>query len=187
MPLSGDRPHPLTRQQFAWVKRLRAKKKKWKERRGRGSFGVLVRMREVVFCAEYFERLLEAGLLVSVEEKKEMATASAAIAGYRKAKHAATRLLKLPRIQEAMLEEFDSVGFGMKDWAKIIKSIAKGEADPRARLAAVDMAIKLTTGYAPTKSANMHAVNVTASDDKLFSSESFAAAPKPVATIIEQD
>jgi len=67
----------------------------------------------------------------------------------------ADELLRLPRIQQALSDKFDSAGFTLDRTTEIMASIAERSASDTDRLRACDMRIRMTIGYAPTKSASL--------------------------------
>lgn len=105
-------------------------------------------------------------------------------AGFAKRRHGvmmrkAEDMLSLPKIQNALDSKFNAVGLTMDRSVEIIANVAEGSAGDDAaivalKLRAVDMRIRLTTGYAPTKSASIQAhMNV----DGFFNEEQFKHPP----------
>lgn len=107
----------------------------------------------------------------------------------------ADELLQLPRIQQALDKKFADAGLPIEDCATIIAEIAHGRSmgtkrvpvgdkveeidivpTPRDRLAAIDMRVRMTTGYAPTKATNL---NLNARTDQFFEREVFNDVPQP--------
>lgn len=106
-------------------------------------------------------------------------------------------LLNMPRIQQALDAKFDAAGFTMDKVAEICAEIAQGtkrirtqmlgpggaivelerDVSPGDRLRAVDVRVRMTSGYAPTKSVN---ANVTP-PGRMFDPETWDETP-PIET-----
>lgn len=105
-------------------------------------------------------------------------------------------LLNMPRVQLALSEKFDAAGLSVDRCAAIVAEIASGDArvreqvltkdgvvelerdvSPADRLRAVDIRVRMTTGYAPTKqmNANVHV------GGRLYSEEAWNDTP-PIRT-----
>lgn len=83
--------------------------------------------------------------------------------------------LDMPRMQRAVNDILDARGFSLDRCAEIMAEIANDSEQTAAdRLRAVDMRIRLTTGYAPTKSGVLHA---HAHVDGFFDEKDFEKAP----------
>lgn len=83
--------------------------------------------------------------------------------------------LDMPRMQRAVDETLNAHNFTLDKCAEIMAEIATDKAQSASdRLRAIDMRIRLTTGYAPTKSGVLHAhTNV----DAFFDEKDFENAP----------
>lgn len=80
------------------------------------------------------------------------------------------QLLALPRMQAAISEMFAEAGLATQDIVGEIAAIAKSSKEKtESRLRALDMAIRMTTGYAPTKSINANFNGDKLYDQKIFS------------------
>lgn len=106
-------------------------------------------------------------------------------------------LLNMPRVQKALDEKFCAAGFTMERATEILAEIAEGtkrtsrqvlnadgavvelETDvlPSDRMRAVEMRIRMTTGFAPTKAVNVHG---KVQPDAFFNADEFAQTP-PIA------
>jgi hypothetical protein len=116
---------------------------------------------------------------------KEIAKRAARDAGYIRAGEG-RRLMKLDRIQEAIEIALTDAGFSLEQRAHVIAEVGN---DPKqsgdTRLRAAELGFKLTTGYAPSKSANLQ---VHARADQFFegNKEKFAK-PPPIDAIEGQE
>jgi hypothetical protein len=111
-------------------------------------------------------------------------------------------LLGMPRIQTALDEKFNAAGFSMDAVAAELAAIAlkkktyrvqvldgegvpvwlEREVSPSDQMRALDMRIRMTTGYAPTKTTNLNAnIKGTVGPDAMFDPEKFQATP-PIKT-----
>lgn len=83
--------------------------------------------------------------------------------------------IDMPRAQRALDEIFAANNFGLDRCAEQIADIALDKTQSAAdRLRAIDMRIRMTVGYAPTKSAALHAHT---SVDGFFDEKDFENAP----------
>lgn len=102
-------------------------------------------------------------------------------AGYRAASEAKAKdLLGLPRVQEHIRQSFAAAGLDDKAIADRLKRIVEGSNDEVA-LRAIELAIKATTGFAPTKSAHL-VRNENAGSDRFFHKGKFTAPGRPSLT-----
>lgn len=92
----------------------------------------------------------------------------------KRAERHALQLLALPRMQAAIAELFMDAGLGPDAIVREIAQIATGPDKPEVRLRALDMAVRMTTGYAPTKS-----INANFNGDKLFDPKTFGDGVPP--------
>lgn len=75
----------------------------------------------------------------------------------KRAERHAQQLLSLPRMQAQIAQMLADAGLSTQDIVGEIAQIATSTKEKaETRLRALDMAIRLTTGYAPTKSLNAH-------------------------------
>lgn len=89
----------------------------------------------------------------------------------------AQQLLALPRVQQAIAEKFAAAGLSTDDIVAEIAKIAKGgKVKAETRLRAMDMAVRMTTGYAPNRNLN---VNANVGGDKFFDREIFGDGKPP--------
>ena len=123
------------------------------------------------------------------EEAKQLARIAAVQAGYMQPS-AGERLLRLDRVQEAINISFEKHELGLDESTRLIADIAhNGEVDGKrndqVRLAAVRLRFALTTGFGPSKSANLQ---VHARADRFFeqNKEKFAK-PPPIDAIEGQE
>lgn len=97
-------------------------------------------------------------------------------------KNTANHLLRLARTQNALHEKLDAAGFTLENCAEIMASIAHDrEQTASDRLRAVDMRVRLTVGYAPTRNAS---ITATVTPDQFYDA-TFEGKPPPIA--IEHD
>ena len=87
-------------------------------------------------------------------------------------------LLRLPPVQQKLEDALVAAGFGVDRVAEIMATIANGDfEDPHkaaVQIKALELRMKLTTGFAPTKSANAH---FHGSVDNFFDDAAFSSAP----------
>jgi hypothetical protein len=119
-------------------------------------------------------------------------------AGYRERtpqaqENRAAQLLGMPRVQAAIMERMAANGVSLDSvaakLAEIIDSPMQQEKDgpgtpPDTVLRAIDLFFKTTTGYATTKSVNLHGGSKQM--DKFFNPELFASPGDPELTIDQE-
>lgn len=87
-------------------------------------------------------------------------------------------MLRLPAIQQNLEEKMVAAGFGLDRVAEIMAGIANGNFEDAAsaavQLKALELRMKITTGFAPAKSANLHRHETA---DNFFDNDAFESAP----------
>lgn len=185
-----DRYGHLNSLQYANV--LRARAKRAKERRQRnaarriaqGKFLWRQRERELVrnYILLTMKFVHERHRMPSNGERKELMKAAVEDSGYVR-ESSGPRVLGLGRIQQAIDEAMNDAKLTVTDAALIMADIAKHGKMDSDRLRAVELRFKLTTGFAPAKSAVLHGHTRV---DKLFDPRVFADTP-PALPVDGQD
>ena len=151
--------------------------------------------REWLFCCFYVDealkRAVDGGKKMTKAIAQEAGVLAVQRAGYREKqpyaqKMRAEEMLSLPRVQRGVLEILKEAGVDLPRCGKVIAEVmnapfgdtANGGVSAADKLKAVELVFKTTIGFAPTKSANLHAdVPV----DKFFSEDEYNETP-PIAT-----
>jgi hypothetical protein len=118
------------------------------------------------------------GLYALVKGNGELTTA-----GDRRSRY----LLTMPRIQAAIDQKFTEAGLSMERCAQIVSNIAEGRGEdvtPDHQLRAIDMRIRATVGYAPTKSIG---VQQHLGKDQFFDPEAYEKTPPIETEMIESE
>lgn len=175
-----------------WMAIVRNRKERNKSRRernaarriGQGKFLWRQRERELVrnYVLLTMKFVNERHRMPNPGERKAIMKASVEDSGYVR-ESAGPRVLSLGRIQQAIDEAMNDAKLTVDDAALIMADIAKHGKMDSDRLRAIELRFKLTTGFAPAKSAVLHGHTRV---DKLFDPRVFADTP-PALPVDGQD
>lgn len=137
--------------------------------------------REARFCTAFTLgvcALMARGKKITRAQLDALGAAALDDAGYRLPRpHKAHELLELPRVQSRIAEIFADKGVDVTKAADVLLRCMNDGDNNVTALAATELFFRVTTGFAVTKSANLHKHERA---DKFFDDASFANPPKPV-------
>jgi len=137
--------------------------------------------REKRFCAAFALGvcyLMAAGRKFTKKQVVALAVAALDDGGYRAPKESkGLELLELPRVQNRVAEILAERGVDVAKAGDVLNRVMSDAQDNAGALAATELFFKVTTGFAVSKSAQLHG---SARTDRFFDTETFANPPRPV-------